>query len=211
MGTPDLGSLSSRLFRATPRIRTPAGRHIVMRSTRTVTGPKSSPPTGTPNATTGADAHPQHESGPYLAPDNPGRHRRMEDSAGGWDYVRVKASGTVSLCAGDAARVGAFWVAIMKGWKLLRVRSEVPIFRCSRLAGWPLLCVHARGVWLLRVAGTATVPAGQRRDGLQVEIVEADQELDRPSDDSDGEWFPGTAPLLRRLAVHAFELSAELR
>jgi hypothetical protein len=34
VGTPDLGSLSSRLFRATPRVRTPAGRQIEVRPTR---------------------------------------------------------------------------------------------------------------------------------------------------------------------------------
>jgi len=32
-------------------------------------GPKSSPPTGTPNATTTAETHPKHESGPSRAPD----------------------------------------------------------------------------------------------------------------------------------------------
>lgn len=39
-GTPDSWSSGSRLFRATPRIRTPADRPFVMRSTRRQTGPK---------------------------------------------------------------------------------------------------------------------------------------------------------------------------
>ena len=38
--------------------------------------------------------------GPYRRPHDPGRHRRMKDSAGGRDYVRVNASGTASQCAG---------------------------------------------------------------------------------------------------------------
>src|SRR6056297_4282166 len=71
-GTPDSWLSGSRLFRATPRVRTPADRPFVVRSTRRVTGPSRAMPTGVLNATTTAVTPFHHQSGPSAVSDNRG-------------------------------------------------------------------------------------------------------------------------------------------
>ena len=85
VGTPDLGSLSSRLFRATPRVRTPADRHFAIRSTTKVTGPKKRLPTGAPNATTTVATPPEYQSGPSAASRNDGA------GAGGYQPLLIRS------------------------------------------------------------------------------------------------------------------------